>query len=77
MFDWQTIATGLIILAALIYTGRLAWLRLRTFRAGRDGATPCETGCGTCGEEKPKQAATQRTVFVEISRSKNISRKAG
>ncbi|HKC65360.1 MAG TPA: hypothetical protein VKB86_17085 [Pyrinomonadaceae bacterium] len=73
MFDWQTIATALIILAALIYTGRLAWLRLRTFRAGRDGATSCETGCGSCGE-KPKQVTTQRTVFVEISRSSPSSR---
>ncbi|MDQ3816878.1 MAG: hypothetical protein M3362_04185 [Acidobacteriota bacterium] len=74
MFDWQTIATGLVILAALIYAGRLAWLRLRAFRAGRGGARTCETGCGTCGGEKPKQAATERTVFVEISRSRPSSR---
>ncbi|PYS46783.1 MAG: hypothetical protein DMF68_18110 [Acidobacteria bacterium] len=73
MFDWQTIATALVILAALIYAGRLAWLRLRAFRAGRDGASSCETGCGSCGE-KPKQVAKQRTVFVEISRTKSSSR---
>jgi hypothetical protein len=72
MLDWQSIAVALIILAALVYTGRLAWKRLRAFRAGKDGATPCETGCGSCGD-KPKVQATERTVFVEISRSKPSS----
>ncbi len=70
-FDWQTIAAILIVLAALFYTGRRAWSRLRAFRASKAGATPCETGCGSCGsEQKPKAAPAQRTVFVEISRIK-------
>lgn len=73
MFDWQTIATALVIMGALIYAGRLVWLRVRSFREGRAGAGSCETGCGSCGE-KPKQAATQRTVFVEISKSRPPSR---
>ncbi len=71
-FDWQTIAVALIILAALFYTGRRAWSRLRAFRASKGVSAPCETGCGSCGEQKPKVAAnTQRTVFVEISRIKS------
>jgi hypothetical protein len=72
-FDWQTIAVALIILAALLYTGRRAWSRLRAFRASKGVSAPCETGCGSCGpEQKPKAAPnTQRTVFVEISRIKS------
>ncbi|HEX8889181.1 MAG TPA: hypothetical protein VF779_08385 [Pyrinomonadaceae bacterium] len=73
MLDWQSIVVAFIILAALVYTGRLAWKRLLTLRAGKDGATPCETGCGSCGGDKPKVQATERTVFVEISRSKPSS----
>jgi hypothetical protein len=77
MFDWQTIAVALIIMAALIYTGRRAWSRLRSFKARRGGALPsssCETGCGTCGSEQKPKPATQRTVFVEISRSRTQSK---
>ena len=72
-FDWQTIAVALIILAALFYTGRRAWSRLRAFRTSKGVAAPCETGCGSCGvEQKPQPAPnTQRTVFVEISRIKS------
>jgi hypothetical protein len=71
-FDWQAIAVALIILAALAYTGQRAWSRLRAFRASKGTSSPCETGCGSCGgEQKPKPAATQRTVFVEISRIKS------
>jgi hypothetical protein len=72
-FDWQTTAALLIVLAALFYTGRRAWSRLRAFRASKGVSAPCETGCGSCGgEQKPKPAPnTQRTVFVEISRIKS------
>ncbi|HKQ52834.1 MAG TPA: FeoB-associated Cys-rich membrane protein [Pyrinomonadaceae bacterium] len=72
-FDWQTIAVALIILAALFYTGRRTWSRLRAFRASKGVAAPCETGCGSCGDEqKPKVVPnTQRTVFVELSRIKS------
>jgi hypothetical protein len=73
MFDWQTITVALIILAAAIYVGRLAWMRLRSFRAARSGAASCETGCGSCGSNQ-KPVATEKTVFVEISRYKTSSR---
>ena len=70
-FDWQTIAVALIILAALFYTGRRAWSRLRAFRASKGVSAPCETGCGSCGSEQKPKPATTRTVFVEISRIKS------
>ncbi|HEV7374278.1 MAG TPA: hypothetical protein VGN95_06155 [Pyrinomonadaceae bacterium] len=73
MFDWQTITVALIILAAAAYMGRLAWMRLRSFRAARSDAASCETGCGSCGNNQ-KPVATERTVFVEISRYKTPSR---
>jgi hypothetical protein len=74
MFDWQTITVALIILAAAIYVGRLAWMRLRSFRAAKGSdADSCETGCGSCGNNQ-KPVATERTVFVEISRYKTSSR---
>lgn len=66
MFEWQTIAVGLIILAAAFYTGRMAWMRLRTFRNAK-GAVG-ESACGGC-ETAKKPAMTERTVFVEIGRS--------
>jgi hypothetical protein len=74
MFDWQTITVALIILAAAIYVGRLAWMRLRSFRAAKGGAASCETGCGSCGTNQKPATPTQRTVFVEISRYKTSSR---
>ena len=75
MVDWQSIAVALIILAALIYTGRRAWLRLRSFRASRSSDASCETGCGSCGSDQKAKTATPRTVFVEISRSNTSRRK--
>jgi hypothetical protein len=74
MIDWQTIAVALIILAALVYTGRRAWSRLRSFQAKRASDASCETGCGNCGSEQKPKTATPRTVFVEISRSRTSSR---
>ncbi|HYG81809.1 MAG TPA: FeoB-associated Cys-rich membrane protein [Pyrinomonadaceae bacterium] len=72
-FDWQTIAVALIVLAALVYVGRRAWSRLRAFRAAKNVSAPCETGCGTCGDDQKPKPATTRTVFVEISRIKSKS----
>jgi hypothetical protein len=76
MFDWQNITVALIILAAAVYTGRLAWMRLRSFRAAKGDAASCETGCGSCGNNQ-KPVAAERTVFVEISRYKTSPRSNG
>ncbi len=75
MIDWQTIAVALIILAALVYTGRRAWSRLRSFQAKRASEASCATGCGSCGTEQKPKVATPRTVFVEISRSRSTPRR--
>ena len=75
MFDWQTISVALIILAASIYVGRMAWMRLHSFRASRSGGVDsCETGCGSCGNNQKPVAATEKTVFVEISRYRTSSK---
>lgn len=67
MIDWQTVTVGLIILGALVYTGRRAWSRLQSFRARKSVEASCETGCGSCGSNQKAQT-TPRTVLVEIGR---------
>ena len=70
--NWQNILTALIVLAALIYVSRRAISRLRSLRATRGNAAPCDTGCGSCGESQ-KPSTTARTVFVEISHTRTRS----
>ncbi|HYY59043.1 MAG TPA: FeoB-associated Cys-rich membrane protein [Pyrinomonadaceae bacterium] len=78
MLDWQNIVVGLILLAASGYLLRRGVQRMRSFRARR-GTSPCETGCGSCGEGQKestrKESTTPRTVFVEIGRSRTLSRR--
>jgi hypothetical protein len=77
MLNWQNILVALIVLAAFCYVARRGMERLRSFRASRgvsDGSS-CETGCGSCGESQ-KPSNTPRTVFVEIGRSKTLSRRS-
>jgi hypothetical protein len=64
--DWQTIAVALIIAGSLLYVGRRALRRLRSFRAGKEGS--CATGCGTCGDvDAPLR---QSNAFVQVGRTK-------
>ncbi|HEX8190976.1 MAG TPA: hypothetical protein VF586_21635 [Pyrinomonadaceae bacterium] len=66
-FDWQSIAVALIIGGALIYVGRRALARLRSFKPGRGGGS-CSTGCGTCGDvDAPLR---QSNTFVQVGRTK-------
>jgi hypothetical protein len=74
MLNWQNILTALIVFAALIYVSRRAFERLRSLRASRASAAPCETGCGSCGESR-QPSTTPRTVFVEIGRSRTLPRR--
>ena len=75
MFDWQTIAVILIILAALAYVARRALARLRSFRLSKRGAAPaCSTGCGSCGEVKEQTRPVPS--IVQITSSKAQSRRA-
>jgi hypothetical protein len=69
MIDWQTIAVVLIILAACLYVGRHALMRLRSFRAGGKGVdSSCATGCGGCGANESKPAAPANAL-VQIRRA--------
>ena len=76
MFDWQTIATALIILAACIYVARRAWARLNALLrspGARGGgiASSCATGCGQCGDDRgPSSASPTKKVLVQISGAK-------
>jgi len=73
--DWQTIAVWLIILCALLYMGRRGLARARSFRAsgkGQAAASPCATGCGSCGDaERPTTAAATaarpQNILVQIT----------
>ena len=65
-FDWQTVAVALIVAFALLYVGRRALARLRSFRANKGGS--CATGCGTCGDvDAPLR---QSNSFVQVGRTK-------
>jgi hypothetical protein len=74
VFDWQSIAVALIVLAALVYTTRRAFARLRSFTAGgRGGASSsCATGCGKCGDEDSPAARPSNTL-VQISSTRTPS----
>ena len=66
-FDWQTVAVLIIIAGALLYVGRRALMRLRSFRVGKGGGS-CATGCGTCGDvDAPLR---QSKVLVQVSKTK-------
>ncbi len=69
LFDWQTIAVALIILAALAYVLRGVWGRLRSMRAGARAVAV--SACGNCpsGESKPA-AAPRANVIVQIGRTR-------
>jgi hypothetical protein len=75
MIDWQTIAVALIIMAALIYTGRRVWSHLRSFQAKRAGDAACATGCSSCGSDQKPKPAMPRTALVEISRARSTPRR--
>ncbi len=65
-FDWQTIAVLLIVAGALLYVGRRALGRLRSFKTSKGGS--CATGCGTCGDvDAPLR---QSNAFVQVGRTK-------
>lgn len=70
-FDWQTVAVFIIIAGALIYVGRRALMRLRSFKTSKGGGS-CEAGCGTCGDvDAPLR---QSNVLVRVGRTKGASR---
>jgi hypothetical protein len=66
-FDWQTVAVLVIIAGALLYAGRRALARLRSFKSSKGGGS-CAAGCGTCGEaDAPLR---QSNVLVQVGKAK-------
>ena len=66
-FDWQTVAVLIIIAGALLYVGRRALARLRSFKVSKGGGS-CATGCGTCGDvDAPLR---QSNPLVQVGRTK-------
>jgi len=75
MWDWQTVAVWLIILAALAYVARRGWMRLHSFRASGKAETPCASGCGSCGTEKMTARTLATQVLVQLNRSHSATKR--
>ena len=70
-FDWQTVAVLVIIAGALLYVGRRALARLRSFGVGKGGGS-CATGCGSCGDvDAPLR---QSNGLVQVGKTKGAGR---
>ncbi|MCA1616093.1 MAG: hypothetical protein LC800_18725 [Acidobacteria bacterium] len=69
IFDWQTIAVALIVLAALAYALRRGWARVGSMRAG--ASSPVTPACGNCPGGDGKAAPAPRpNVIVQIGRAR-------
>jgi hypothetical protein len=66
-FDWQTAAVIVIVLAALLYVGRMLARRLRSMRA-RGGDVAVGTSCSGCSAGEVKSTAPAPKVLVQIGR---------
>jgi hypothetical protein len=71
-FDWQTAVVVLIVLAAALYVGRMALLRLRSMRGRGNVSLPA---CSGCDNEKVKTTAPAPKVLVQIGRPRNTPRR--
>jgi hypothetical protein len=72
-FDWQTLVVILIVLAASLYVGRMAFNRLRSMRAG--GGSVSLPACSGCDSEKTKPSAPAPKVLVQIGRQHTTQRR--
>jgi hypothetical protein len=73
-FDWQTAAVILIVLAALLYVGRMLARRLRSMRA-RGGDVAANSSCSGCGAGEVKSNAPAPKVLVQIGRQRAAPRR--
>jgi hypothetical protein len=71
-FDWQTAAVVLIVLAATLYVGRMAWARVRSMRGRGTVSLPACAGCDA-GEAKKRDTPTPK-VLVQIGRAQSAKR---
>jgi hypothetical protein len=73
-FDWQTTAVILIVLAALLYVGRMIARRLRSMRA-RGGDIIAGASCSGCSAGEVKSAAPAPKVLIQIGRQRATPRR--
>lgn len=74
LFDWQTVAVALVVLAATLYLARMVLRRARSMRAGADGAST-GSDCSGCGSSKVKSTAPAPKVLVQIGRAQTPPRR--
>jgi hypothetical protein len=73
-FDWQTAAVVLIVLAALLYVGRMGARRLRSMRARGGDGDAADTACSGCSAGEVKSTAPAPKVLVQIGRERRATR---
>jgi hypothetical protein len=73
-FDWQTAAVIVIVLAALLYVGRMLARRLRSMRA-RGGDVAAGSSCSGCSAGEVKSTAPAPKVLVQIGRQRMTPRR--
>ena len=66
-FDWQTAAVILIVLAAALYVGRMAWARVRSMRGRGEVSLPA---CAGCDAKPARSDAPAPKVLVQIGRQR-------
>ncbi|MDT7543046.1 MAG: hypothetical protein QOE33_2950 [Acidobacteriota bacterium] len=72
MFDWQTMAVVLIVLAATFYIGRMVWARVRSMQGRGSMSLPACSGC----DAKPVKSDTpEPKVLVQIGSARPARRR--
>ena len=72
-FDWQTAAVILIVLAALLYVGRMLARRLRSMRARGGADAAAEVACSGCSAGEIKTSVPAPKVLVQIGRQRTTT----
>lgn len=67
-FDWQTAVVILIVLAALLYVGRVGARHLRATRARSGDGMVADIACSGCEGGGAKSSAPAPKVLVQIGR---------
>lgn len=68
----QSWAVLVIVAAAVVYLGYLAW---RTLRRGRSVTGCCATGCPPAGQDAPDARGSEATRFVPLDNLAELARR--
>jgi hypothetical protein len=71
-FDWQMVMVALIVLAAALYVGRMAWARVRSMRGRGEVSLPA---CSGCDAKSVKSHAPAPKVLVQIGSTRPARRR--